>query len=653
MTLRARWAVWTLNARRAGETELSPWVLILALVLAAPLAWIAVSALPRSVEDLEQAKSLGVVSRSIVQGYSKLTDTRGYLLGLAVGIGVPLGSWFLWATSWGRRTADGSSIVEPREADSASLPLRWPELLAASTLLTALFLKFDQARHAFVNPWVLLSEEGEMMAWVDTILRGQVLYKDAFSLYGPLTQYPVALLFKIFGPSLYVWRIWLFSLNVAALVVVYVLMRRLMHTRTGAAAGTLVIAMVCTSSTPAMSWSLSRVAMGLLALAGLQRSLETGRPRSFGIVGAVLAVSSFFSHEVAVSAGLAVACVLTLDHAWGRRLGWLAAGFVGAAVPLVAWIAAEGSLGAMLTNFAVFARVKLLGYGGLAFPAVHDLLRHGGEWPTPSDTLMAYFGPVALAFSAVLLGSRLLRGFRSARGATQVALLVFGIVLFRSAVARPDDTHVIFALPPVLVLVACWCEEAVLTLRQGRAVLTRRFAAGAFVTTAVLGLLPFHATIADNAEDAARQLALTLTGRFSRSSVPGYASLDTERSAGIDVPADLAGSIAETVRVIRSRTRPGEPIWAFPNESLLNFLADRPLSNAFPLAVFAATSEQREEMVAQLDRTRPRYGVLYPHAFVVDGVPWELAVPEPLAYLQTRYAQVETIGPFTIVQRLD
>lgn len=99
--------------------------------------------------------------------------------------------------------------------------------------------------------WLVLPLVGVTMAiiswqkWEDLIVEfgqqayvpwqlseGQVLYRDIFYLYGPLSSYLHALLFKIFGPGILVLALFNMGLIVGLTIILYQLFRNLSDTRT-------------------------------------------------------------------------------------------------------------------------------------------------------------------------------------------------------------------------------------------------------------------------------------------------------------------------------------------------------------------------------------------------------------------------------------
>ena len=587
--------------------QAAPWVTTAALAAGALAARAAIWLLPASGSDVARARELGIVSVSILAGHSKSAESLAYAAGMGVALAVALGIWWAWARP-------RSQWVAPPPGP----PLRALELVAVGAVFALAFARPWTARGAWVNPWMILSEEGEALAWADTVLRGGVLSRDTFCLYGPLSTWPVSLLFGAAGPSLGLWRSWVFALDAAALVATYWLARELLRTRAGALVAALVVGLLCAAPMPAMSWCLARVGLGLAAAAAFAR----GRPAA---TGALLAAALAYSQEVGIAcaAGVAAGSLATREPL--RAWAWTAAGAAGVLAPIGVYLAAQGALGATLDNLFLFPRTRLLGFGALPFPALA---------PT-AESLRAWFVPAVLVATGFATATKLLRGARDARTRTEVALFVFGALLFSGALSRPDDTHFAFAAPPVLLLLAGRLEEAALALASAK----HRLAGAAGLLFGAAALAPWAGIGLWN--------AISLV-----TPVPeAYRPLDLARGGGALLPAPFAASLEAITRAIQLRVAPGEPFWAFPNEALLYFLADRPQATRYPLGLFAVTRAQRQELVADLERTRPRYAAVYLYAPRVDDIPYDVALPELLAYLTTHYEPEESFGSFALWRR--
>jgi hypothetical protein len=610
--------------RRAAARPESLGVAALSLLAGAVAARAVVHALPSEGADVAAARALGIVSVSILQGHSKSAETLAYFAGVASALGASLALYCAWALRAGRGVGAPLSTSFPTAKRVTAL-----ELALVSLVFVAGFARFASAPGASIGTWVVLAEEGEMLAWVDTVLRGGVLSRDVFCLYGPLSIWPVALLFRALGPSLVIWRRWIFTVSAASLVAVYLLLRGLMRSRSGAFAATAVVAFVCTCRLPAMSWSLARVGLGLAALACLCRAFGASAPRWLAATGALLGVTLLYSQEVGVTCAVGVATALLLRPDRVRAFGWTTLGGVALLAPFVAYIAARGALGATVDNLFLFPRTRVLGFGGLPFPAL--------QWTAAS--LRAYWAPAVLVTSGFATATKLFSGERSARVATELALLVFGLLLFAAALSRPDDTHLVFALPPALVLLALWLEDACYSLTSRSAPRARRVAAALGLALGAAALAPWASIVAESAPS------------LVAGSPAGYRELALPRAGGALFPDGFARDLEAIVREIQLRSAPDEPIWIFPNEALLYFLADRPQPTRFPLALFAVTRAQRLELVDELERSRPRWAVVCRYAPVVDEIAYDVALPEVLEYLRSRYELEGNFGAFALLRR--
>jgi hypothetical protein len=604
--------------RRACTLPTSLWIAALGLAAGAGIARIIVLLAPANGRDVAAARALGIVSVSILNGHSKSAESLACALALAGAFLTSLAIWVTWALRAGRSNlpVPSSAWTTPRAP--------WLELVIVPLLVFALFARFWNGHAASFGPWSVLGEEGEMLAWVDTVLRGGALSRDVFCLYGPLSSWLVAALFSIFGPSLGLWRHWIFGLNALALLAAYFLLRGITRTKLASAAGTVAIALLCAPGIPAMSWSLARVGLGLAALAALTRALDRGTTAWRIGTGALLSTTLLYSQEIGIACALgAVAALLFQPTKDARAILWILLGATFVLGPATVYLASTSALGATFDNLFLFPRVRMLGFGALPFPRL----------ALNAESLRAYFVPAVLAVSAFSTATKLLRGFRHARVLSEVALLVFGALLFTAALSRPDDTHFAFVAPPALILLTSLLEDAFFALRSRN----HRFAAIAGLTLSLAVLAPWSSV--------ARETFLSLIER------PFGRVLALPRGGDAVLPNEDATDLEEITRAIQSRTQPNEPFWVFPNEALLYFLADRPQPTRFPLALFAVTREQREQLIADLERAHPRWAVVYRDAPAVDGIPYPVALPEVVAYLDATYELEDNFGPFRLLRR--
>jgi len=608
--------------RNAAALNASPWISAFALVAGAVVARLLIFLAPATGNDVEKAKALGIVSVSILAGHSKSADSAAYFLAMAGAIATSVAIWIIWTLRAGR---DASRETTTTTTVSLTVPRAKVFEIAIVTLIAfALFGHFWNGRAATVSAWSTLSEEGEMLAWVDTVLRGGALWRDTFCLYGPLSVWSVAALFSVFHPSLGLWRLWIFALNPPAIIAAYFLLRATTRTRIAAIAGALAFALFSGSAIPAMSWSLLRVGLALAAIATLTRALDRRKNGWFVGTGALLGTAFLYSQEIGIASGLAVAVVLILQpNQRTMSILWTALGGAVVIIPALVYLMATHALGATVENLFLFPRVRVLGFAAFPFP----------RFALNTESLRAYFVPAVLVISAFFTAKKLLRGFRDARGFAELALFIFGALLFTAALSRPDYPHFSFVAPPALMLLAGLLESACFAIRLPN----RGIIAIVGVVAAAVALLPWMPM----AQQTLRSLIEPPSGR----------TLDLPRGGSALLPDDFATDLEQLTRAIQSRTAPNEPFWVFPNEALLYFLADRPQPTHFPLAIFAITREQREQLIADLERTRPRWAIFYRDAPDDDGIPYTVAMPEIVAYVNANYEIETNIGAFALMRR--
>jgi hypothetical protein len=638
----------------AGRRADALWVQAACLAAASALAWLSVRALPEGGGDLDEARRLGIISATTIAGTSKSHDTTAYALALAVGVLAAVGLWVAWCLFV---TRTGAGRTEGGDGNGAG-PIRawtWGGVAILAVCLLPGLLRFDLATNGWDAPYTFYSEEGEALTWAHVVLHGGVLSKDVYCLYGPLATAPLVAVFKLFGTSVRLGRLCLYLLDLPALLAVYVLLRELARTRIAALLGVGLVLFDRMWPMPAMSWSLLRTGLGLAAIAALARSLRSGAPRGLVVAGAAVGLGIFFSQEAGVAAAVACAAGLAIDLAW-RRPGWkaaardascFAAGLAVTTLPLIAWAASNGALPAMLHNLFGFARLRVLGHGAQPFPALWS-------YPERDDVLgilAVYFGPVLYAFAAFRLATRVFCADRAPEIAVQAAVVVYGVVLFASPLSRPDPTHVLFAMPPAFVLAVVFAEDAAAAVVRRGSEFARRSAAAAFLAVVLAGLSAFAADAGENVTLFSRQAWFCLTGRLTGPAEEGSRTLDLPRGGGIRVPRDRADEIEAVVTYLRSATAADEPFWAFPNEPMLNVLADRPLSNPYPLSLFAVTRAQRADLIAAVERSTARYAVVNQKPTIVDGIPSRDAVPELWSYLEARFVPERRFGRFVVMRR--
>src|SRR5215208_7722785 len=190
------------------------------------------------------------------------------------------------------------------QAAARRLPLNAVAPLAILALAAASFGWFYYGRGLDVP------DEGLLLHVAERLAAGEVPYRDVYFIYTPGLQYVLALLFRLFGPSLAIEHALQLSLHLAMVGVVYGLTLRLTRWAPLAAAAAL--------ATVAAGLTSYRFCLGLGAVWLITRYAETGRRRWLLAAGLAVGTTYLFAQEVGLYA---------LGAALGSLgLAWLAAG---------------------------------------------------------------------------------------------------------------------------------------------------------------------------------------------------------------------------------------------------------------------------------------------------------------------------------------
>jgi hypothetical protein len=486
-------------------------------------------------------------------------------------------------------------------------------------------------------------DEGLLLHAAERLAQGQVPYRDIYFIYTPGLQYTLALLFRLFGPGLAVEHALLAVLAVAMGATVYALARAVASWPPAAAAVALIAVFAGLNS--------YRFWLGLVAVGALVAYAQRPTARRLLAVGLLVGVTYLFAQEVGLyTLGTALG-FLGLDWLCGRprRAGVLVARasclLAGIGLLLGPWLlvlAAQEALGPMLDATLRVAFLHQPRYMHVPLPPLLPLV------PDQLDTNVVYGPPpyllyvkcllylplvTALAGSAWFLRrlrreglSRPLRGVAPALG--------FAVLAVATIADRADYYHLRQMLPATLVVVAWLLAEVArgLARRRGQP------------RVKVLALLPLVPMLVLSVGEARQWRA------------DQSALLETPRGR-VWVTAEQAHDLGALLGALRERTAPGEPIFIWPAETGIYFLADRPNPTRFGQLVPTEAELLRErdgavqrELLAAIDAAGVRWGVAAPTENV-NGMPFAAYAPLLADGLDARFQPVVRFGYWTLHAR--
>ena len=514
--------------------------------------------------------------------------------------------------------------------------------------------------HLVVNAY----DEGFALYGAARVAAGEVPYRDFWLVYAPGQFYLLAGLFKLFGESVLVERLWDVAARLAIVALVYALTQRLASRRAAVAAVLLVTIWLAAADYfgyavfPALACSLA-------AIWCLLRAAERGSARWLAAAGVAIGGSTLFRHDIggytlvpASLAALALACTgapaphrlrAVLRRVVGAQLA-LAAGVVVVLGPVAAYLLANVDAAILWDSLVVYPltlnrAISYLPYPPLLPPlpprGAAELARWWGQFG--EAWLWFYVPPLVCVLGLATAGWCLRRARSSARISRLQALALlalFGLMLCNHTLNRYDRMH---ALPAALCALVVAAGLLAHMPPVGRALR--------------LSIAPL--------------LAVALGGAFVVAPLRLYwerTSYFTPLVCHAELPragcADLYPDQEEAFAYIQAHTAPDERIFVglarhdriYASDVIFYFLAERHSATRYHelISGVATTRPVQEEIVADLERQAVRYvvttdnyeGVHEPNASALSS-----GVTLLDDYIRAHYEPVATFVAYTIWRR--
>jgi hypothetical protein len=464
-------------------------------------------------------------------------------------------------------------------------------------------------------------DEGLILTGATRILHGEIPYRDFWTVYGPGQIYLLALVFKLFSPSILVARIVDIHFKLLALIAGRYLVANLSGSQKWADYSLLVLSLWLGNFMNFDYPAVPALALSLLGLAALTVGQDQERPRLILCSGILAGFTTLFRHDFGaylVMASLTSAVLFQLRH---PRAHWLR--------PLIIYCLGVGTIVIPVASFFLF-RVPLeklyfplIEYPSHVFPGVRRL-----PYPIQAAFLFPFIPPLLALIRWRNVPTR------------RIGLLVPMWVLFLTAQVsvRSDRLHL---LP--------FYFGALLLLAPADRQLTSWFPSWTRYRTwaaVVLVLL--------TADSFGPRLQL-IQALFSPSKTPEIA-----RAHGVLLRGDQAQALEQISRL----SSPGDRIFVgndrhdrlHMNDALFYFLSE------LPPAVFAHEMDPgttpsaacQRRIVGELERSQPRFAVrvdhlsdnLEPNASAQSS---GVALLDP--YLDERFSEIGHYGDYHVLLR--
>lgn len=507
----------------------------------------------------------------------------------------------------------------------------------------------------------LINDEGFTDYNAMRILHGEMPFQDFWAAYPPGQLYALAFVFKIWGASLQVSRIYDIGIKCIVVAAIFLIYRR-NGSKVGAYA-TAGIAALLIARTPVFSSPIyPAFGLGLLAVLACIEYLSSGRLRWALTAGICTGAASLFRWDFALYSALAVLGTLLFVTRYrdtgkggglaerGKAAVCFAAG-ASAALPIWAWWTASGGAGNVLEQAFVFHILVSPPFRRLPYPNLLTVFSplSGGAQALQTVYLriqdaLAFYGTllVYVAAAAYLVVSCVRQKLHFAEQQGRVLpLFGFGALLFLQAINRFDTPHVLPSLLIAVMLLCLFLEHAIPTARAARQPL--RWVAVAVPTLVLMLFLSQNLTLASG---LAKYAPLGCYSGLDRSGCVAITS-DQEQAANY-----LLAHTARNEKIYIGNTR--HDALAISDAGLY-FLADRPaathMTELNPGVITSAAFQT--EIISELEAQHINYVVLVdlptgdePNLSSVSSGAHQLD-----QYIRAAFHNTQTFGDYQIWER--
>src|ERR1051326_7461674 len=313
-------------------------------------------------------------------------------------------------------------------------------------------------------------DEGFMVYYAEKVLNGGIPYRDFITAQAPGQFYTLAALFKMFGSSLLVERLWDTLARWAVSLLVYIIAAKLTSRRIAFVAW-IAVTLLISAYSRGFNYGYGifpSIAFGLLGVSCLLEHISRRKPFLLIGSGISIALSTFYRYDLGfytcICIGLTYAAFVFLDHKERHdQLIKRIFATVQSMIPLVAAVVIP--LIPLFCYLIVAVPIDELRYDILVYPTtIHGI--HGLPYPPllpkqlsiqALDKWVRFYLPLFVFTIAPLWGALSLvekqnPNQRSIRVWGVILLTLLGLAFFLQAWDRADIIHLIPASIPALVL---------------------------------------------------------------------------------------------------------------------------------------------------------------------------------------------------------
>jgi hypothetical protein len=339
-----------------------------------------------------------------------------------------------------------------------------------------------------LDPGSYLYDEGIPVTGAVRILNGEVMYRDWSAHYAPGQYYTLAGLFKLFGTSLLVERLWDIVARTLLSLTVYLFAAKLTSPRVGFIP--FIIVVLWLASCGFYGYAMfPALAFGMISMMCLVTFLQAERFIWLVLAGVMLGVTTLYRHDVGGYAAASQVLTLTIryiantDHSSsallarlahiGRVYARYALGFVIPVVPVILYFVFSVPLEDLFSALVIFPLTVFPGSWTLPRPVLIPNLTGLFDGSLTIVNLLVFFIFIWIPFylplilyslglitSSINTERFVLTQSMKIEHRSVLALTLFGLALFNQAFNRADWIHILPTSIVGIILLTTLCYNA-------------------------------------------------------------------------------------------------------------------------------------------------------------------------------------------------
>lgn len=494
-------------------------------------------------------------------------------------------------------------------------------------LILSLFTVLITLQPYFMHGKINIFEVGLYLPGIQSVLNGEIPYRDVFHLRGPLELYVPALLMKFFGVHIGVLYSYFYAGTVLCLTLGILIAKEVLKTRFVLY---LFVPVLIGRTFPRVVftyWGGMRYALGLLAVWLIIKFFKNDKPRWLLGAGVVSALASLTSIEMGIYAGLGALAALAISFALkvqdrgllAKGLAMYLAGIALIAVPYGLYLAVNSALIPYLdATFTIVTNMQKV----IDPHLVSVYPRNFSEaFVAMSNPLHTNFKHMTPSYLYILLLVYLFWEYRnkkfSREDLTLICFGIYGFIMYNTGFRGIWAAQFEMALQPEKILLFLLLEIFLLfvinvSLKGKKWSIYLR---NIFIFVLVGSSIGYAVQRYNHRFFAFQFLRDKIQGKDTVYLRPladaGSRPLAIERAKGIIVPVEQAEELEQIQDFVRKYVASDEELFTYPELGTYNFLVNRRFLGRFPLATFSSFNDRwHAELLGQLNSSRPRYIIL-------------------------------------------